>query len=229
MSCGEDIIPFIYMSLTVTCLRPGFKYRRVLCFELEKHYRRSNRMVPITALWLPVVLAAVIVFVGSSIIHMVLRYHRGDYHQLTQEDSVLASLRGAGVTRGVYMFPYACDMKEHKKPEMQEKFRRGPVGILTVIPSGPMNMGRYLGLWFAYCLLVSLFVAYLTGRTLAPGTHYLQVFRVAGTAAFMTYGLSHVNNAIWGGQPRGTTLKHMLDGLIYGLLTAGTFGWLWPR
>jgi len=25
------------------------------------------------------------------------------------------------------------------------------------------------------------------------------------------------------------TIKEVVDGLIYGLLTAGTFGWLWPR
>jgi hypothetical protein len=24
-------------------------------------------------------------------------------------------------------------------------------------------------------------------------------------------------------------VKTMFDGLVYGLLTAGTFGWLWPR
>lgn len=186
-------------------------------------------MVPLTALWLPILLAAVIVFFGSSLLHMVLRYHRGDYRQIPQEDAVISSLRSAGVTRGVYMFPYASDPKECKKPEMQEKFQKGPVGILTVIPSGPMKMGRYLGLWFAYCLLISFFIAYVTGRTLPPGTNYLQVFRVAGTVGFMTYGLSHISNFIWGGQPGSTTAKHVVDGLIYGLLTAGTFGWLWPH
>ncbi|MBV9075776.1 MAG: hypothetical protein JOZ10_19300 [Acidobacteria bacterium] len=186
-------------------------------------------MVPLTALWLPIVLAAVIVFVGSSILHMVLRYHRSDYRQIQKEESVLISLRDAGVTRGVYMFPYVCGFEEHKKPEVQAKFRQGPVGILTVLPNGQMNMGLYLGRWFVYCLVVSFFVAYLTGRTLPPGTHYLQVFRVAGTAAFMTYGLAQIGNYIWGGQPGGNTTKHVLDGLIYGLLTAGTFGWLWPH
>lgn len=186
-------------------------------------------MVPVTALWLPILLAAVIVFFGSSLLHMVLRYHRTDFRQLPQEPTVLSSLRDAGIARGVYMFPYVPDPKEQKKPEVQEKFRQGPVGILTVIPSGPLNMGRYLGMWFAYCLLVSFFVAYVTGSTLPPGTGYLQVFRVAGTVAFMIYGLSYISQFIWGGQPAGTTAKHVFDGLIYGLLTAGTFGWLWPH
>ena len=44
-----------------------------------------------------------------------------------------------------------------------------------------------------------------------------------------TYSLGLVQNAIWRGETWGVTFKHILDGLIYGLLTAGTFGWLWPR
>ncbi len=186
-------------------------------------------MVPLTALWLPILLAAVIVFVGSSILHMVLRYHRQDYRQLPQEEAVLAAIRGAGAVRGVYMFPFASGPGDLKKPEMQEKFRQGPVGTLTLLANGPINMGRNLGLWFGYCLLISFFDAYVTGRTLPAGTDYLQVFRVAGTVGFMTYGLSQISSSIWGGQPASTTVKNVIDGLIYGLLTAGTFGWLWPR
>jgi hypothetical protein len=29
--------------------------------------------------------------------------------------------------------------------------------------------------------------------------------------------------------PWSIVLKESFDGLIYSLLTAGTFGWLWPR
>jgi hypothetical protein len=90
-------------------------------------------------------------------------------------------------------------------------------------------MGKYLGLWFVYCVVIGIFVAYLTGRTLGAGTDYLQVFRVAGTAAFLGYALAQVQDLIWKGQTWGVTFKHVFDGLIYGLLTAGTFGWLWPR
>jgi len=45
----------------------------------------------------------------------------------------------------------------------------------------------------------------------------------------MSYGLGPIVNAIWKGQPWSVTLKEIFDGLVYGLLTAGTFGWLWPR
>jgi hypothetical protein len=185
-------------------------------------------MVSLAVLWLPIVLSAVIVFVASSIMHMFLPYHRSDYQKLPDEDKLLATLRGAELKRGLYIFPF-CTHKEMKTPAAIEKYKLGPVGMMTVLPSGPPAMPKFLGMWFAYCLLIGIFVAYLTGHTVAPGTNYLAVFRVAGTAAFMAYGLGHLSNGIWKGQTWGATIKEVIDGLVYGLLTAGTFGWLWPR
>lgn len=185
-------------------------------------------MVSLAALWLPILLSAVIVFVASSILHMVLPYHKNDYSKLPDEEKVVTALRGMTLPRGLYIFPY-CTHQEMKKPEMVEKYKLGPVGHMTIFPSGQINMGKYLGQWFVYCLIVAFFAAYLASRTLMPGTHYLQVFRVVGTAAFMAFGIGTLANGIWKGQPWGMTIKETVDGLIYGLLTAGTFGWLWPR
>ncbi len=116
-----------------------------------------------------------------------------------------------------------------KSPALLEKYKQGPVGMMTVFPSGPPVMPKFLGMWFVYCLMIGFFVAYLTGRTVSPGAHYLAVFRVVGTAAFLAYGLGNLSNGIWKGQMWSATLKEVIDGLVYGLLTAGTFGWLWPR
>ena len=185
-------------------------------------------MVPITTLWLPILLSAVIVFIASSIMHMLFTYHQGDYKQLPDEEKLLATLRAASLKRGLYIFPFGTH-KEMNSPAMQEKYKQGPVGILTVCPNGPPAMPKFLGMWFAYCLIIGFFVAYLTGRTVAPGAHYLVVFRVAGTAAFLAYGLGNLSNGIWKSQPWGMVIKEVTDGLVYGLLTAGTFGWLWPR
>jgi hypothetical protein len=185
-------------------------------------------MVPLTALWLPIVLSAVLVFIASSIMHAVLTYHQSDCQQIPEEDKILTALRAAGLKRGYYHFPY-CTHNEMKSPAMKEKYKQGPVGMMTVFPSGPPAMGKFLGFWFGYCLLISFFVAYLAGHTVAPGADYLAVFRVVGTAAFLVYGLGQASNGIWKGQPWGMTIKEVIDGLIYGLLTAGMFGWLWPR
>jgi hypothetical protein len=186
-------------------------------------------MVPITALWIPILLSAVIVFVASSIMHMVLPYHKSDYRKLPEEDRVVEALRAAGVTPGAaYHFPHTTH-KEMKSPEVVEKFKRGPIGLLTVIPSGAPAMGKYLGQWFAYCVVIGIFVACVAGRTLAAGTQYSRVFHVVGIAAFLAYGVGQIQDSIWKGQTWGVTAKHVFDGLIYALLTAGTFGWLWPR
>ena len=186
-------------------------------------------MVTIVSLWIPIVVAAALVFVVSSIVHMVLRYHNSDYRALPHEAETLAGLRQAGLTPGMYFFPHCADPKQMSSPEMIAKYRQGPVGHVTVIPSAPPAMGKHLAQWFAYCMLVSLFAAYLAGRTLAPGAHYLAVFRVAGAAAFMAYGLGRLTDSIWMGHPWSSTLKQLFDGLLYALVTAGAFGWLWPR
>jgi hypothetical protein len=90
-------------------------------------------------------------------------------------------------------------------------------------------MASNLVLWFIYTVVVSFFAAYIAGRAVGPGSDYLVVFRFVGTTAFMGYALALPQNSIWYRRSWGTTLKSMFDGLVYALLTAGTFGWLWPR
>jgi hypothetical protein len=186
-------------------------------------------MVSLTALWLPIVLAAVVVFVASSVIHMVFKYHSSEYRQLPEEGAILNAMHSAKAGPGFYSFPYAGTMKEMGSPEMIEKYTRGPVGIVNVNPSGPPAMGKSLMLWFTYSIVVGIFAGYLASRTLAAGTHYLQVFRVVGCASFMAYSFAHFSDAVWRMKPWSMTFKHVFDGLVYALLTAGVFGWLWPQ
>ena len=186
-------------------------------------------MVYLTALWLPILLSAVVVFLASWMMHMLLPHHKSDYTKLPNEDGMLQAMRSHTLVPGTYMFPHCGSHKELGSAEMMEKFKKGPVGILTVIPSGPPAMGKYLGLWFAFCLLVSLFAAYVAGRTLGLGAQYLAVFRIVGTVAFVAYSVGQMPDSIWRGQPWSNTFKHVFDGLVYALLTAGMFGWLWPR
>jgi hypothetical protein len=154
-----------------------------------------------------------------------LPYHKSDYRQLPKKTNCLA-LRGAGLTRDCTFFFAHTKMKS---PAVIEKYKQGPVGMMTLFPSGPPVMAKFLGLWFVYCLIIGFFVAYLTAHTVASGATYRAVFRVAGSAAFMAYGLGSLSNSIWKGQPWSMTAKEVIDGLVYGLLMAGTFGWLWPR
>ena len=185
-------------------------------------------MVSLTSLWLPILLAAIAVFVASSVIHMALKYHNSEFWQLPDEASILDRMRTAGVVPGFYSFPWAGSMKEYGSPEMLKKCEDGPIGTLNVVPSGPSAMGKALILWLIYSVVIGVFAAYLAGRTLPAGAHYLQVFRIVGCSSFMAYSFAHLSDAIWKQKPFSMCLKHVFDGLVYALLTAGVFGWLWP-
>ena len=185
-------------------------------------------MVTLAALWLPILLAAVAVFVASSVLHMVLPYHKSDYGKLPDEDSVAAAMRQAGVTPGHYILPHCLDPKEAAQPEVKAKYDQGPVAFLTVLPNGVPSMAKPLISWFVLCLVLSLVVAYLTGRTLGAGAETMEVFRVAGTAALLGYAGCASTESIWKGMPWGITAKHIFDGLIYALVTGGVFAGLWP-
>lgn len=182
-------------------------------------------MTTLVALWLPILLSAVFVFLASSVFHMVLPIHKNDYGGLPGEDRVLDALRGT-VPPGQYRFPYATSMKDFGSPEMQAKLARGPVGTMVLVAN--MNMGKALGQWFAYCLVIGVFVAYLTGLALPPGADTTRVFRIAATVGVLAHAFSNVHDSIWKGVTWGTTLRFAFDGLVYALVTGATFAWLWP-
>lgn len=186
-------------------------------------------MVSIMSLWLPILLSAVLVFVVSSIIHMALPYHHSDYRAVPSEDKVMEALRPFDLPPGDYLMPRPASMADMKTPAFQEKRARGPVAVFTIAPRGPHGMGRNLILWFVYSIVVGVLAAYVASRAVGPGAPYLAVFRFAGTTAFIAYALSLPQQSIWYWKSWATTAKSMFDGLIYGLLTAGVFGWLWPR
>lgn len=185
-------------------------------------------MVSITTLWLPILLAAVVVFLVSSLIHTVLGYHWNDYRAPPKQDALLDALRGFNIPPGDYGLPKPDAMAQMRTPEFKEKFNRGPVVFMTVWGGG-MGMGKSLAQWFIYLLVVGVFCAYIAGRELSPGANYLAVFRLVGFSAFMAYALALPQAAIWYRRNWRMTLLGMFDGLVFALLTAGMFGWLWPK
>jgi len=188
-------------------------------------------MISLFHLWLPILLSAGLVFVASSLVHMVFKWHAADYHGLGNEDEVREAIRKGNPSPGQYVIPYCAEMKDMGSPAMQEKYTEGPAAFLVTRANGVPAMGLALGLWFLFSVGVSLASAYVASRSLAPGIPhaYLQVFRITGTVAFLTYAGGAFPAMIWMGKPWRSGLKDILDGLIYALLTAGTFGWLWPR
>ena len=84
-------------------------------------------------------------------------------------------------------------------------------------------------MWFVYSLVVSLFAAYVAGHALGPGAHYRQVFRFAGTVAFIGYALALWQMSIWYRRAWAMTLKSTFDGVIFALVTCAVFTWMWPH
>ncbi|MFN0149747.1 MAG: hypothetical protein ACKVU1_03425 [bacterium] len=185
-------------------------------------------MVSLGSLWLPILLSGVFVFVVSSIIHMVLQYHAGDFKRVPNEEAVMAALRPFNLAPGEYCVPRAGSMKEMGTPAFLEKMKAGPVLLMTVMKSGAPSMTGSLIAWFVYSIVVSIFAGYVAACALGPGAHYLAVFRFVGTTAFAGYALGIWQNAIWYKRSVSTVLKLTVDGLVYACVTAGAFGWLWP-
>lgn len=182
--------------------------------------------VSLASLWLPILLSGVAVFIVSSLIWAVIQYHNSDWQKLPDEESARNALRGAPV--GQYSLPHAADDKAKQDEAWQAKYKEGPAAMVTIIPHGSLAMGKQLTSWFIYCIVISAFVAYVAGISLSPGTDYLTVFRVISTTALLAYGGAAGLHLIWFGNSTGRVAKDILDALVYGLITAGIFGWLWP-
>ena len=185
-------------------------------------------MIPIASLWLPILLSAVAIYLVSTVIHMFLGYHWNDLRAPAQQDAVLDALRGLNVQPGDYALPKPDSMKLFRSPEFKAKVERGPLVMMTVSPGG-MAMGKSLGQWFAYLLVVSFCCAYIASRELQAGAQYLAVFRLTGFSAFMGYALALPQASIWYRRNWRMTLVTMFDGLVFAALTGGVFGWLWPH
>jgi hypothetical protein len=187
-------------------------------------------MIALSALWLPILLSSVLVFVASSVIHMVLSsWHKDDFAAVPDEVRMREALRPLAIPPGDYMIPRCDSMQEMKSPEFKAKMNDGPVMMFTMMPNGVMNMGRSLGLWFLYTIAIGIVAAYIASRALPPGAPYLRVFQLAGATAFVAYVGALWPMSIWYRRSWGTTIRSTIDGLVYALLTAGAFGWLWPH
>jgi len=185
-------------------------------------------MTGIVSLWLPILLSAVLVFVASSIIHMASPWHKNDYPRLPNEDAFRGAVGPLDLPEGDYMVPRPQSREDLRSAEFLEKLRQGPNVIMTVLPRDMMSMTRNLWMWFVYLLVVGVFTAYVTGRALPPGADHMKVLQLASTVAFISYSLALWQLSIWYRRAWNITVKATVDALIYGLLSAAIFAWLWP-
>jgi hypothetical protein len=191
---------------------------RALCGTLGAEPAQGGVMISLMSLGIPILLSSVLVFIASSIIHMMTPLHRSDLGKVPKEDTVQDAMRGFKIPPGDYAIPCPESMEHMRSKEFMDKVHQGPVIYMTVAPNEPVSMGRNLTLWFIYSVVISIFAAYVTSRALSRGADYLAVFRFAGTTAFIAYAMALPQQSIWYSKSWGAPIK-----------TAGTFGWLWPR
>ena len=186
-------------------------------------------MVSFAQVLIPIFAAALAVFVASSVIHMVLKWHKSEYRKIPNEDEVRAAVRAGSLGPGQYIIPYCSDPKEFQQEPMKTKLAEGPVGTMTLRAPGLPGMGSMLGSWFALNVAVAAIAGYLACSTLPAGTSFLAVCRLVGGVTFVAYAVGTVSNAIWWGKPWSAAIKELGDAFIYGLVSALAFAWLWPR
>lgn len=185
-------------------------------------------MSEITQLWLPILSTAALIFIASSLIHMVFKWHNADYKKLANEDYVRAAIRAASPSPGQYVLPHCADMKDMQGDAMQKKFVEGPVAFMTVRENGPPTMSTALALWFVYCVVIAAAAGAIALHAYGLNANANRAGHLVGVVSFLAFVGGSVQMGIWMGKPWGSVAKEALDGLIYASISALTFMWLWP-
>ena len=177
----------------------------------------------LSGLIVPILIASVALFFASFLSWMVLPLHFSDWKKLDQEDGLIGALTEMGVGPGNYMFPGWDTPEEMKSDEYQEKYQRGPAGIMTVFPSA--NMGKNLALTFVYFLAVNFCLAYLATLALDRGAEFMAVFRFVSTAGLLAYLTAMIQHAIWF---KNRIVGHVIESVAYACIVGAVFAALWP-
>ena len=185
-------------------------------------------MTALASLWLPILGSAIGVFVASSLVHMVIKWHNTDYRKFPNEEEVRSVMRSSAASPGMYFVPHMADMKEMQKPENIQKFVEGPIAMVTIRPPAKPTMGAPLLRWFVLNVFVSAVAAYIASKMVSPGAGFLAICRPVGTITFMSYAVGAISNGIWYGKPWPVVAKELGDAAIYAAVAACVFAWLWP-
>jgi hypothetical protein len=186
-------------------------------------------MNALLSLWLPILLSAAVVFVISSLIHMVFKWHASDYNTLPNEDAVRTAIRAGNPGPGRYVMPFCKEMKDMGSEAMKQKYVEGPVGHVTILPNGVPAMGKYLGQWFLWTLAVAVVAALLTvGIFDLDPKRVRAATKLFAAVTFIAHGFGTVTESIWMGRSWSSSAKHLLDAALYAIGSGAVFYWLWP-
>jgi len=186
-------------------------------------------MTPFLSLLLPILLASVAVFIVSLIIHMAMPWHKSDYGNVPNDDDAIAAIRSLNLAPDDYAVPNPRLPGGGKNPNFIPNFERGPSFHMTVMNPGKMNMGKYMGTWFLFTLLISAIAGWVTGSIVAPGGNTRAVFHFSAIITACSYGFGAWPLSIWYHRKWSTAFKGTFDAILYGLATGAVFMWMWPK
>lgn len=184
-------------------------------------------MTPITSLVLPILAAAVAVFVLSSLLQM-MPWHKRDFGNVPDDDTFLNAIRQMNIPPGDYCVPSPRLASGEKNPQFVEKWAAGPGVTMTVIPPSD-SMIRYLAQWLAFTLLVATLSGWIAGMIVPPGGDQHAAFHFAAIITFLSYSLGAWPLSIWYHRKWSTALKGTFDAFLYCLATGFVFSVLWPK
>lgn len=177
----------------------------------------------LTALWLPIIIIAAVLFVASFVAWVILPHHFGDWKKLDKEQEFMDAVSGLNIPAGNYMYPGTHTKEEQNSDEFRERYMKGPRGVLSTW--APPNMGVNLGLTFVFFLVTTAIIAYITLAALGRGAEFMKVFQIAGAIGVLTHASSGVLNAIWF---RRRIIMDVVDGVVYGIIIGLIFALMWP-
>jgi hypothetical protein len=179
-------------------------------------------------LWLPTLVSAVAVFILSSIVHMVVPWHKNDYMSFPDEAAMLDTLRAHNLKPGEYLAPRPTSRGDMASPEFKERVKRGPLVILNIATSDSASLARPLILWFIFVIIVSWLSGHIAWGAGASAAAPRGIFHAVALTAFLAYAAGLWPQTIWFRKPWLTSFKASFDGLIYAVVTGLIFVYFWP-
>lgn len=183
----------------------------------------------LSELWIPILVSGASCWVLSAIARTVLPHHTNEWRRLPTEPEMLEALRRHMPPPGLYSFPFTVGA-DLNRADVRVALEKGPVGYVTIGRPGRPSMPKMMVQLLVYFTASSFLVAYVAWHArLGLGAPYRSVFRIVGTVATMAYALGTVPESIWFARPWKSFGLQLADSLACGLVTAGIFGWLWPK
>jgi len=164
------------------------------------------------------IVGAVVIFIISSIWHIVLPFSVTGFHLLPHEEILTAAMRLDITEPGIYPFP-GMDPSKRSDPvegkKFADKFLRGPTGLIIYRPGGTeFSFPRLLVNQFGFQLMAAFVLSLLLSMSASALPGYLQ--RVLFVALVAVFGSLLIDLPYWNwyGFPGNYTLEHFCEFLF---------------